>query len=404
MLPDPVQEFYTHHPYPPPVENLDRARDEWRDENRRRADYHLFWPHRPYREDLEILVAGCGTWQAAKHAVCRPRCHVLGIDVSQTSLDHTEKLRRKYNLTNLEIRALPIERADELGRRFDLIVCTGVLHHLADPDAGLRALRSVLKADGLLYLMVYAPYGRTGVYMLQEYCRRLGIGTSEREIGDLMAVLRTLPQHHPLAALLRGSRDAANPDALADALLNPRDRSYSAPQLFAFLEDNGLTFGRWYSQAPYLPECGAIASTPHAARLIALPERERYAAMELWRGSLATHSVIASRSDASEVPAKVLFDHPRWSGYVPIRLPGTICVQERLPAGAAGVLLSRYHTFPDLVFPIDPQQKRMFDAVDGRRNIAEICSVAGQSGNEGHRAFFEKLFWSDQVVFDTSKV
>ena len=123
-------------------------------------------------------------------------------------------------------RASPIERIAELERRFDLIVCTGVLHHLVDADAGLRALRSVLKSEGSMYLMVYAPYGRTGVYMLQDYCRRLGIGTSEREICDLMAVLKALPQQHPLAALLSGSRDAANPDALADALLNPRDRSY----------------------------------------------------------------------------------------------------------------------------------------------------------------------------------
>ena len=46
---DPVCEFYTSHPYPPPVENLDRARDEWRDESRQRAEYHLLWPNKPYR-------------------------------------------------------------------------------------------------------------------------------------------------------------------------------------------------------------------------------------------------------------------------------------------------------------------------------------------------------------------
>ena len=103
-----------------------------------------------------------------------------------------------------------------------------------------------------------------GIYLLQDYCRRLGIGTSEREINDLMATLKALPQHHPLATVLRGSRDAANADALADALLNPRDRSYSVPQLFDFIERNDLKFGRWYSQAPYLPQCGAIATTPHA--------------------------------------------------------------------------------------------------------------------------------------------
>ena len=63
------------------------------------------------------------------------------------------------------------------------------------------------------------------VRMLQDYCRRLGIGTSAQEIGDLTAVLKALPQQHPLVMLLRGSRDAANADALADALLNPRDKS-----------------------------------------------------------------------------------------------------------------------------------------------------------------------------------
>ena len=251
-------------------------------------------------------------------------------------------------------------------RRFDLIVCTGVLHHLADPDAGLRALRSALKSEGLMYLMVYAPYGRTGVYMLQDYCRRLVIGTSDREINDLMAVLKALPQQHPLAALLSRSRDAGNPDALADALLNPRDRSYSVPQLLNLIEGNGLTFERWYRQTPYLPECGAIAATPHVPRLRTLPKCEQYAAMELWRGSFASHSAIVSLKEARDACAKVGSMIFRWPRYVPVRLPGTLCVQERLPAGAAGVLLSRYHTSPDLVLVIDAQEKRMFDAIDGR--------------------------------------
>ena len=178
---DPVSELYTLRPYPPPVANLDRARDEWRDEARHRAEYHLVWPGKPFRAELDILIAGCGTWQAAKYAVCRPASRVLGIDVSATSIEHTEKLKRQYDVTNLELRQLSIERIGETERRFDLIVCTGVLHHLADPDAGLRALRSALKPDGALYLMVYAPFGRAGVYMLQDYCRQLGIGTSEHE-------------------------------------------------------------------------------------------------------------------------------------------------------------------------------------------------------------------------------
>ena len=92
MNADPVRDFYTNHPYPPPVANLDRARDEWRDKNRHRAEYHLLWPDRPYRADLDILVAGCGTWQAAKYALCQPDARIVGIDVSTTSLDHTASI------------------------------------------------------------------------------------------------------------------------------------------------------------------------------------------------------------------------------------------------------------------------------------------------------------------------
>ena len=399
---DPVCAFYTDHPYPPPVENLDRARDEWRDANRHRADFHLLWPDRPYRADLDILVAGCGTWQAAKYALCRPEARVVGIDVSTTCLDHTEALKRKYGLTNLELLQLPIEDAGALARRFDLIVCTGVLHHLADPDAGLRALGSVLRPDGAIYLMLYAPYGRTGISMLQDYCRRLGVGTSEREINELITVVEALPRQHPLVPLLSASRDFQSADALADALLNPRDRSYSVSELFEFIDRNGMTFGRWYWQAPYLSQCGAFAATPHATRLATLPAREQYAAMELWRGTMTCHSVIVYRSGRIVSGMNPHFEGQDWTRLVPIRLPQTLCVQERLPAGAAGVLLNRSHPFHDLIVPIGVEEKGIFDAIDGRRTIGEIVDRTGADGGALARSFFEKLWRYDQVSFDAS--
>jgi SAM-dependent methyltransferase len=393
---DPIREFYTRHPYPPPVENLDRARDMWQDENIHRAEFHLLWPHKEYRADLNVLVAGCGTWQAAKHAICHPAARVVAVDVSTTSLEHTEKLKQKYDLTNLETRQVAIENAGDLDQQFDLIICTGVLHHLADPDTGLRSLRSVLSPEGAIYLMVYAPYGRTGIYMLQEYCRRLSIEPSQQEINDLIAVLRMLPQHHPLLATQGGSREFVNGDALADALLNPRDRSYSVPQLLDFLERNDLRFGRWYWQAAYLPQCGSITSTPHASRLAALPERDQYVEMELWRGLMSNHSVVAYPNDLNSDEMKIRFDGEQYLRYVPIRLPWTTCIQDRIPPGAAGVLVNQTHVFSDLFVVIDAQEKQMFDAIDGRRSISEIVDKV-----EG-KAFFEKLWRYDQVVFDTS--
>lgn len=394
---DPIREFYTDHPYPPPLDNLDRAREMWEDENVHRAEFHLLWPNKEYRADFDVLVAGCGTWQAAKFALCHPAARVTAIDVSTTSIQHTEVHKQKYDLTNLETRLVSIENVAELDQQFDLIVCTGVLHHLADPDAGLRALRAVLKPDGAMYLMLYAPYGRAGIYIIQDYCRRLGLEPSSEEVKNLNAMIERLPQHHPLLLTLRGDRKPMDPYTVTDALLNPRERAYSVPELLDFLQRNDMTLGRWYWQAAYLPQCGSFSESPHAKRLAALPTNEQYAVMELWRGLMTMHSLVAHRNDMNG-GAKVSFGDESYLQYVPFRLPWTKCVEEPIPAGAAGVLVNQTHVFRDLFLTLDKEQKQMFNAIDGRRSVGEIVeSVEGASPKA--REFFEKLWQYDQVVY-----
>src|SRR5271156_3536702 len=129
-----VRSFYDRYPYPRPVDSLENYRHLWEDPYRRRADYHLFWPDKAYREDHSILIAGCGTSQAAKHALRWPDAQVTGIDCSAISVLSTEELKRKHNLKNLQVRQLAVEHVSALKMSFDQIVCTGVLHHLADPD------------------------------------------------------------------------------------------------------------------------------------------------------------------------------------------------------------------------------------------------------------------------------
>jgi SAM-dependent methyltransferase len=394
-----VSAFYERHPYPPPVDDLERYREGWNDD-RRRADVHLFWPDQPYRDDRTILVAGCGTYQAARYALRWPRAKVTGIDVSATSIEQTELLKRKHGLDNLDVIQLPVERAAELGLSFEHVVCTGVLHHLPDPEVGLRALRDVLEPDGAMHVMVYAPYGRAGVYLLQDYCRRLGIGTSSQEIKDLAASLSALPPDHPLIPLLRNTPDFRTEAALADALLHPQDRAYSVPQLFNFLAAGGFSFGRWVRQAAYLPQCGALASTPHQTLLTRLPAEEQYAAVELFRGSMVRHSAVAYRNDRPNHDA-INFIGDAWLGYVPIRLPDTIYVQEKLPPGAAAVLINRSHTYTDIYLPINAPQKNLYDAVDGKRSIGEIAPETALRNIA--RVLFEGLWHYDQVVFDASR-
>jgi SAM-dependent methyltransferase len=398
---DTIRRFYEGHPYPRPIDNLDKFQEEWADPNRRRVEFHRFWFDRPFRENLTILVAGCGTSQAAKYALRWPEARVVGIDLSAKSVEHTQKLKNKYSLSNLEVHQMPIEQAATLNRKFDLIVSTGVLHHLPDPVVGLMALGNCLAPGGCMHLMVYAPYGRTGIYMLQDYCRRLKIGSSSGEIHDLAASLHALPPDHPIVPLLSKSPDFQNEAGLADALLNPQDRSYTVEQFIELIETSGLQFDRWVRQAPYLPYCGTVTRVPHAALLGRLLEREQFAAMELLRGNMLRHSAIVSSATDQLRMRSVRFENDIWLDYVPIRLPETITVEEKLPPNAAAVLINRAHTHTDIYMSITTLQKKIVDRIDGVRTIREI--VDKDASQADARALVQQLWRHDQVVFDASQ-
>jgi SAM-dependent methyltransferase len=400
-----VRDFYERMPYPAPLTDLDAHRDLYKNPDRRRAEFHLIWPAKQPRGDHEILIAGCGTSQAARYALREPDARITAIDVSDTSLRHTRELQRKYNLQNLELHQLPIERVREIGRSFDLVVCTGVLHHLPDPDCGLRALRDVLRPRGALRLMVYARYGRAGIYMMQEYCRLLEIKASAADLNSLGDALKTLPADHPISGLLSRSKDFRRPEAIADALLHPQDRAYTVPEIYAWLDQCGMSFGRWIEQAPYLARCGILAGSPHALRLAALPSRLQHAAVELFRGTMVSHSFIAYRDDSADDSQPITLTGDSWRDYIPIRLPWTVCIRERLPPGSVAVLINQSHTFTDLILTVDSFEEPLLRAIDGNRTLREIMQFALPNGNGESRAlrFFERLWQYDQIVFDTSR-
>jgi SAM-dependent methyltransferase len=401
---DAIRAFYESHPYPAPVNSLEQRLDRYRDPHRRRAQNLLLWPLQKPRPDRSILVAGCGTSQAARHALMEPEARVTAIDLSETSLRHTRDLKQKHDIRNLRLHRLAIERIGELGETFDQIVCTGVLHHLSDPDVGLRSLRDVLARDGAMHIMVYAPYGRAGITMMQDYCRLLGIGVRDDELRDLGQTVQALPIDHPIAGVVKRAKDFARPNALADALLNPQDRAYSVPQIYDWLERCGLKFGRWYEQAAYLPQCGAIDGAPHRARLAGLPLAAQHAAIELLRGTMDRHSFVAYRDDRESEAQPVTFDGDAWRSFVPVRLPWTLKVKDRAPRGVAAVLINPSHTYPDLALFIDAAQERLLTAIDGERSVAEIADSAGDTiGDEQARQFFRRLWEHDLIVFDAKR-
>src|SRR4030095_2339230 len=132
---------------------------------------------------------------------------------------------------------------------------------------------------------------------------------------------------------------------------------------------------------------------------------EQYAATELFRGTMVRHSVIAYRDDAPRSTKRISFAGDAWLTYVPVRMPDTVCVRERLPPGAAAVLISQSHTYRDIYMPVDAMEMRILDSIDGDCGVGDIVEKALPPSLEASRldiarAFFERLWWHDQVVFD----
>jgi hypothetical protein len=139
-----------------------------------------------------------------------------------------------------------------------------------------------------------------------------------------------------------------------------------------------------------------MAHLPQSSRLASLGVIEQYAAAELFRGTMLTHSAVVHHEDYPHRSHAIDFAGEAWLEDVPVRVPDTLCIQERLPPGAAAVLINRAHTFTDIYMPIDAREKRMVDSIDGKRNIREI---AGDTQRDVCRTLFERLWWHDQVVF-----
>src|SRR5580765_2653312 len=130
----PVADQYTRYPYPEPGDDIPTWLKSFNYDRFEPLAYSAqFWPEGRPRADLKILSAGCGSMQAAVVAFNNPECHVTGIDFSPASIAHEERLRERHKLENLTLRAMDLLDAPSLQQQFDLIICTGVLHHLPDP-------------------------------------------------------------------------------------------------------------------------------------------------------------------------------------------------------------------------------------------------------------------------------
>lgn len=374
-----VRSLYERFPYPTPSGDLEAIRQgQVLELGYPSFFFHKYWPRAEYREDLDILVAGCGTLQAARYAAAHPRARVTGIDLSEASLENTRTAARRHGLDNLEVRRLAVEDAPDLDRAFDLVVSTGVIHHLPDPAAGLKALRAVVRPDGRCYLMLYAPHGRDAIYYLQDLLAGLGHDSEsldEQGLEALTRLVETLPAEHPLWHRRRQFPDLTQPAELVDYLLHPRDRPYTLAECRALLDECGFVLQDVFNRAHYAPQCSGLADSP-LYRIPAGGDNWRaFDAGELYRAALTRHDLIVARDDAGpDTPAAVLTRDP--ARIVPVPMPG---VQATAAGGGGATLRWPGHAFADIRVDLDQDESAFYRAVDGRRSLAAIRETLGNN-------------------------
>ncbi|HEU4362369.1 MAG TPA: class I SAM-dependent methyltransferase, partial [Mycobacterium sp.] len=313
-LSDVVSRQYEKYCYPRPIPDLaaiDPGVWFWFDP----SEFHnVLWPDRAYRPDIDILIAGCGTNQAAAIAYRNPGAKVVGVDISQASLDHQQYLKEKHGLWNLAVQRLPIEELPTLGLDFDLIVSTGVLHHLADPLVGMKALAGCLRRDGVIGLALYARYGRIGVELMQSIFRDMGLRQDDASVRIVQEAIGQLPDGHPLRTYLRteGDWELQYDAAIVDTFLHGRDRSYTVDDCIDLVTSADLEFAGWLLNSPYHPhDQFRSGSTGHTA-LQALPKAKLWSVMERLHVMAACHFFMACHTDRPKESYAVDFSTAGW--------------------------------------------------------------------------------------------
>jgi SAM-dependent methyltransferase len=346
----------------------------------REVDHWVFGARRPASRPLNALMAGGGSGDGT--VMLAQQMAWAGRPGRVTWLDRSAAAR-KVAAARVAVRGLDNVAFEEgsilelprsgLGP-FDYIDCCGVLHHLPDPAEGLAALVSVLAEGGGIGLMVYAPHGRTGVYMLQDALRILA--SAEEPPPARVEVAKRLWKGLPETAWLRKNPwiddHVRGGDAgLYDLLLNPRDVAFTVPGLAALVAGAGLRIACLVEPLRYDPDTW-LTDPKLRARTAALDPMARAALAEAVCGNMGIHIAYCVRASDPVAPAE--WDAP---GAVPLlrEIEGPALAKALRPDGMLPVTWDGLR----VAVPLPRLAAALLSRIDGRRSWGEIVEevVAG---------------------------
>lgn len=200
------------------------------------------WTHTRVPQRPRIWVAGCGSNQATLTALKFPAAEIVATDISVPSLEVCEKNLAQVGAKNVTLKEQSINEAN-YEDEFDYIICTGVIHHNADPSIPLARLAAGLKRDGILELMVYNYYHRILTTAYQKAMRYLFMDDPEAGLDEQLDVTRDLmnkfPVENTMCYYLKQEKDQPR-EYLADSFLQPVEHSYTVESLAELLGTAGL--------------------------------------------------------------------------------------------------------------------------------------------------------------------
>lgn len=263
----------------------------------------LFWLNRKIFDKFRALDAGCGTGDAVislGEQLKDTRSEIVALDFSKSSLNIAKKranIRELKNITFVNDSVMNIPNLN-LGK-FDLIICTGVLHHLENPKEALKNLANVLKKDGLLIIMVYGKYGRAAIYMVQKLLKQINDGEDnmKTKIDNAREIIRKLPKSHWFQFSKSIFEEECREDGqLYDLLLHGSDRPYTVPEIYELLDLAGLELIQFANKGEYDPKKYLNESLKD--RIEKLPRKQQEAIAELLNGRMIMHTFIARKKSA----------------------------------------------------------------------------------------------------------
>ena len=237
-----VRDQYEQHPYPQWVKTVFAGEPRFVGEYIRRT-----FPHSPLVEPgptgaVDLLVAGCGTGQhSIETALQFKDAQVLAVDLSLASLSYAQRQTSALGLNTIHYAQADLMKLPSLGRAFDVIESIGVLHHLADPWAGWRALISILRPGGLMRLGFYSDIARAMFSAARELIARQGQGRTDDDIRRFRQQVFDCADGAPLKNVLF-SRDFFSLSECRDLLFHAQEHRLTLPEIAAFIGENGLRF------------------------------------------------------------------------------------------------------------------------------------------------------------------